>query len=43
MGFQSAYPQVDPAAPCGEYRRKEAFAAEEVRTAQIEAAGAPRQ
>ncbi len=29
-GFQSVYPAVDPAMPCGEYRRSETFANEEV-------------
>ena len=30
IGFQSAYPIVNPELPCGEYRRSEVNAAEEV-------------
>lgn len=32
-GFQSAFPAVDPSMICGEYRRSEAMANEEVSTA----------
>lgn len=42
-GFQSAYPQVNPILTCGEYRRKEEFARDEIRAASTEAAGALRQ
>jgi hypothetical protein len=29
-GYQSAFPAVDPSMPCGEYKRSEAFARDEV-------------
>lgn len=43
FGFQSAYPAVDPTMPCGEYRRSDLFAREEVEASAAATNGMMRQ